>query len=104
MKSKFTFVLFLSISVGSLALQSCQKTGFPKDPTPGTGSSSTTSTMSNGFPNKIYSGRGGASGDGHNGGSTGGGTVTTTDPSLAPSDTTTSQLPVADIITLGKWK
>lgn len=83
MKNKFTSVLFLLSIAGFLSLQSCQKTENFK-----------TSTSVGG----------GTSGGGHNGGSGGGGTVTPTDPSLAPADTTTSQLPVANIITVGRWK
>lgn len=84
MKNKFTFVLFLTMIAGSLALQSCQKT--------------------ENFKSSGSLSGGGTSGGGHNGGSGGGGTITTTDPSLAPADTTTSQLPVGNIITAGRWK
>jgi hypothetical protein len=108
MKSKFTFKLFLFMSAGSLALTSCQKTDILKDPHLSTGNSSMVSmandSLSNGSLSKNASGGGGTSGGGHNGGGSGGGTTTPTDPSLAPTDTTTSQLPVADIITVGKWK
>jgi hypothetical protein len=95
MKNIFTSTFFLFMIAGCLALESCQKTEVLKD----AGSVSYA-------PTKNSSGGGGASGGGHNGGG-GGGTVTPTapsDPSLAPTDTTTSLLPVASIITTGKWK
>jgi hypothetical protein len=92
MKSKFTPGLFLLMIAGTLAVQSCQKTETLKD-------------LSATASNKNTSGGGGASGSGHNGGGGGGGTITpTNDPSLAPADTTTSQLPVGDILTVGRWK
>ncbi len=93
MKNIFSPALFLFMSAASLALQSCQKDETMKAP-----------TTSSYDLSKNSSGGGGTSGGGHNGGSSGGGTTTPTDPSLAPTDTTTSQLPVADIITLGRWK
>jgi hypothetical protein len=96
MKNILTSALYLFMSAGCLTLLSCQKTEVLKQPL--------TSVYA---PGKNSFGGGGASGGGHNGGSGGGGTITpttTTDPSLAPTDTTTSQLPVADIITVGKWK
>lgn len=95
MKKIFTPAMFLLMSTGFLALQSCQKTETLKD--------LSTSIA----PAKNSSGGGGASGSGHNGGSGGGSTVTppaAIDSSLAPADTTTSQLPVEDIITSGRWK
>jgi hypothetical protein len=99
MKNQFTSTLFLLMSAGLLALQSCEKADFLKDAHLNTVDGTTNSAVAKGS-----SGGGGTSGSGHNGGSSGGGTITTTDPSLAPTDTTTSQLPVADIITVGRWK
>lgn len=96
MKKILTPTLFLFMSAGCIALQSCQKTEVLKD-----------ANTSNYDPGKNSSGGGGTSGSGHNGGGSGGGTVTSTTPTgstLAPADTTTSQLPVADIITVGRWK
>src|SRR4051794_18969531 len=92
MKNKIASSLFLFTSVGFLALQSCQKTGNFQGSHINTVDATTISTLSN-----SSSGGGGASGGGHNGGSGGGGTIASTDPSLAPTDTTTSQLAVADI-------
>ncbi|MFL5742919.1 MAG: hypothetical protein ACJ75B_22055 [Flavisolibacter sp.] len=97
MKSKFASVFFLLMSAGSLALQSCEKTGIINDAHPGTSDS----TFATGLSSKSTGG-GGTSGGGHNGG--GGVTVTPSSPSLAPTDTTTSLLPVGDIITTGQWK
>lgn len=92
MKNIFTPALLILMGTGFLTLQSCQKTETIKD-------------LSSYDAGKNSSGGGGASGSGHNGGSSGGTTTSpTTDPSLAPADTTTSQLPVADIITVGRWK
>ena len=91
MKSKFTSALVLFMIAGSLVLQSCQKSDVLNDPSLNRVG---TATKSSG---------GGASGSGHNGGS-GGGTIAPTGPALAPVDTTTSQLPVASIITVGRWK
>jgi hypothetical protein len=92
LKNIFTPALFLFMSAGCLALQSCQKTETIKD----------LSTM--GATNKGGSGGGGGNtgggGGGKNGGGGGGGTIA---PPTS-TDTTTSQLPVADIITVGKWK
>ena len=99
MKSKFTSTLFLLMSAGFLALQSCEKADFLKDSHLNTIDGTTNSAVVKGS-----TGGGGTSGGGHNGGSGGGGTITSTDPSLAPTDTTTSQLPVGDIITVGRWK
>lgn len=92
MKNIFTPALLLLVSTCFLTLQSCQKTETIKE-------------LSRYDAGKNSSGGGGTSGGGHNGGGSGGGTVTTTiDSSLAPADTTSSQLPVADIITVGRWK
>lgn len=92
MRNKFTSALFLFMTVGLLALQSCQKSDILKDPSLNRVGTATKST-----------GGGGISGSGHNGGSSGGGTIAPTGPALAPADTTTSQLPVASIITVGRW-
>lgn len=80
------------MSTALLFLQSCQKSDILNN---------VTETIKS--PSSKSSGGGGASGGGHNGGGSGG-SVTTTDPSLALADTTTSQLPVGDIITVGRWK
>src|SRR5205085_8281595 len=64
----------------------------------------TTKDLSPTATNKTSSGGGGTSTGGHNGGSGGGSTTPAIDSSLAPSDTTSSQLPVGDIITVGRWK
>ena len=94
MKKIFSSTLFLIMSAGILALQSCQKTEALKD--------LSTSVA----PAKNSAGGGGTNSGGGGSNSGGGGTVTSTtiDPSLAPADTTTSQLPVGDIITVGRWK
>jgi hypothetical protein len=104
MKQKLTYSVFLLMIAGSIALQSCQKTEVDKNSGLNTVNASHINTNSQGALNKNASGGGGTSGSGHNGGSSGGGTTTTVDPSLAPMDTTTTQLPVADIITVGRWK
>lgn len=110
MKNKFIPVLFFLASAASLVLQSCQKDQTLKDPHSPTVGATTTNPMEAAITSTINgkgsSGGGGTSGGGHNGGGGGGGTTspTSTDPSLAPADTTTSQLPVAAIITVGKWK
>ena len=92
LKKVFTPALLSIICAGAIALQSCQKSETIKD--------LNATSLDAG---KNSSG-GGTSGGGHNGG--GGGTTspTPTDPSLAPADTTTSQLAVGDIITAGRWK
>ena len=95
LKKIFSPALFLLMSCGCIVFQSCQKTEVLKE-----------ATLSSHDPGKNSSGGGGTSGSGHNGGS-GGGTITAatpTDSALAPTDTTTSSLPVADIITVGRWK
>lgn len=79
--------MFLLVSTGFISLQSCQKTETLKGLSPAT------------LESKNSTGGGGASGGGHNGGG-GGGTVTPP----TPTDTTTSLLPVEQIITVGKWK
>jgi hypothetical protein len=103
MKSRFTSLFFLLMGAGSVALQSCHKTEILN----GSRSSTVDSTSVTGLLSKSTGG-GGTSGSGHNGGSGGsiggGGTITPTGPSLAPADTTTSLLPVGDIITAGRWK
>src|SRR5947209_4131902 len=101
MKIRFTSALFLSIIAGSLALQSCQKTDALKDPYLSTVGVSAKSSSGGGVGGGGASG-GGGTGGGHNGG--GGGTTAPTGPVLAPTDTTTSQLSVADIITVGRWE
>jgi hypothetical protein len=91
LKNIFTTALLILMGTGFLTLQSCQKTETIKD-------------LTSYDAGKNSSGGGGTSGSGHNGG---GSTTTTpapTDSSLAPADTTTSPLPVADIITVGRWK
>jgi hypothetical protein len=95
MKNKLASTLFVLMAAGSLTFQSCQKTEILKDLSPTASNKNTSGGGTNG---------GGDSGSGHNGGSGGGGIITTIDSSLAPGDTTTSQLPVADIITVGRWK
>lgn len=91
--------MLLVMSAGCLFFQSCQKTDALKN-----------LTSYDAGKNSSGSGGGGTGGGGTNSGgsnSGGGGTTTpttTTDPSLAPADTTTSSLPVADIITVGRWK
>jgi hypothetical protein len=89
MKNIFTPALFLFMSAGCLALQSCQKSDVLKDP-----------TLSSYDAGKNSSVGGGTSGGGHNGDDGGGGAVVPP----TPTDTTTSLLPVADIITVGQWK
>lgn len=87
MKKIFTPALLLIMSAGCLALQSCHKTETLKD-------------LASYDAGKNSSGGGGASGGGHNGG----GSTNTQPTAPTPTDTTTSLLPVADIITVGKWK
>lgn len=96
LKNIFTPALLLGMSAGFLALQSCQKTETLKDP----------HTSMVAVTSKGSSGGGGTSGGGSNSGGGGGGTTSTTptDSTLAPADTTTSRLPIADIITVGRWK
>ena len=85
--------MFLFVGAGFLGLQSCNKTEIIKDQPSAALASSNKSTATGGGG----TGGGGNTGGGHNGG---GGTVTPP----APTDTVTSLLPVADIITVGKWK
>lgn len=92
MKNIFTPALLLIVSAASLSLLSCQKTETLKDPL----------ISIVGASNKGGSGGGGNSGGGGGGNSGGGGGGAITPPT--PTDTTTSQLPVADIITVGRWK
>lgn len=100
MKITFSSTIFLLMGAGFLTLQSCQKTEVLKESPLSTMSKSGGNTGGGG--NSGGASGGGNSGGGHNGG--GGGTVTSIDPSLAPADTTTSDLPVENIITVGKWK
>lgn len=99
MKNIFSPALALLMSAGCLTLLSCQKTEILDDPA-ATITASAVGTTSK----KSGGGGGGNSGGGHNGGSNDGGTTTTATPPLAPTDTTTSQLPIASIITVGKWR
>jgi len=87
MKNILTPALFLFMSAGCLALQSCQKDATLKDP-----------TLTSYDPGKNSSGSGGGTGGGGSNSGGGGGSTFT------PTDTTTSQLPVANIITVGTWK
>lgn len=93
MKNILTPALFLFMSAGCIALQSCQKDETLKNPAP-----------ANFDLGKNSSGSGGTGGGGTNsggGGSISGGGGGST---FTPTDTTTSQLPVGDIITVGNWK
>lgn len=90
MKKIITPALFLLMSAGCLSLQSCQKNESLKD---------LSTTVA---PGKNSSGGGGDSGSGHNG--KGGGGSIAPAPPVIPGDTTSSSLPVQEIITLGKWK
>ena len=98
-----TPALLLIVSAGCILLESCHKTEVLKAPTQ---SSYEPAKNSSGSGGGGTSSGGGTSGGGGTNSGGGGGTTTTTvtDPSLAPADTTTSQLPVADIITVGRWK
>ena len=103
MKKTFNPALLVIMSATSLALQSCQKTDTLKEPSLSVQTSSNKTVSGGGGGTSGGGGTGGGGGSKSGGG--GGTTVTTvTDPSLAPTDTTTSQLPVAQIITIGKWK
>jgi hypothetical protein len=104
LKKIFNPALLVIMSATSLALQSCQKTDTLEHPNLSAQTSSNKTSSGGGGGTSGGGGTGGGGGS-KSGGGGGGTTVTTvTDPSLAPTDTTTSQLPVADIITVGKWK
>jgi hypothetical protein len=97
LKNVLTPAVFFFASAAFLGLQSCNKTEIVKDQPSAQLNTSNKSTAGGGGGNS--GGGGGNSGGGHNGGG-GGGTVTPP----TPTDTVTSQLPVAEIITVGKWK
>jgi hypothetical protein len=97
LKNVLTPAVFLFAGAAFLSLQSCNKTEIVKDQPSVPLTTSNKSTAGGGGGNS--GGGGGNSGGGHNGG--GGGTAT---PPPAPIDTVTSQLPVGEIITVGKWK
>jgi hypothetical protein len=94
LKNVLTPALFFFASTAFLGLQSCNKTEIIKDQSSPVLQTSNKSTSGGGG-----TGGGGNSGGGHNGGG-GGGTVTPP----TPTDTVTSQLPVGEIIAVGKWK
>jgi len=89
MRNILTPAFFLFMSAGCLGLVSCQKTDVLKQPAFADAYAS---------KNSSGSGGGGSTGGGKNGGD---GTIP---PTTTTTDTTTSQLPVADIVTVGKWK
>jgi hypothetical protein len=101
LKKIFNPALLFIMSSTCLALQSCQKTDTLKDLSPSAQTSSNKTSSGGGGGTSGGGGTGGSGGTKSGGGSGG---TTVTDPSLAPTDTATSQLPVADIITVGKWK
>ncbi len=90
MKKNLASALLLFMSASLIVLQSCQKN----------------ETFKNLPVDATSTSKGGTGGGGTGGGGKGGGGAIAppTDPSLAPADTTASQLAVGDIITVGHWK
>jgi hypothetical protein len=95
LKNILTSSMILLVSAGLITLQSCHKTETALNDLSPAAIPSSKSSGGGG------TGGGGNSGGGHNGGGSGGGVVVTPP---TPTDTTTSLLPVADIITVGQWK